>query len=159
MHDRSVHDSDAPGFLGVQGGAAMSRPVAAKAPGSPASARRHEGAPAGAAARAVCIGIGCALLGVLPALATTPARPANGGAQGNRIEVTGNSARGVEVRCAPDGTRPSVSVNSVNVDGKALQGETVIVTGRNTQDVRVRDCPSPATGEKNGVNVNSVNIR
>ena len=80
-------------------------------------------------------------------------------AKGNRIEVTGNTARNVEVRCGPDGTRPTVNVNSVNVEAGALRGKTVIVTGRNTQDVRVQDCPKAPPGQLDGVNVNSVNIR
>ena len=82
-----------------------------------------------------------------------------GASTGNRIEVTGNSARDIEVRCQPGAARPAVNVNSVNVASGALHGKTVIVTGRNTQDVRVRDCPPPAAGQADGVNINSVNIR
>lgn len=99
----------------------------------------------------------------LPALAMAAGeRPAGDGesGQGNRIEVTGNTARNVEVRCGPDGTRPTVNVNSVNVEGGALRGKTVIVTGRNTRDVRVQDCPKAPPGQPpDGVNVNSVHIR
>lgn len=78
---------------------------------------------------------------------------------GNRIEVTGNRASGIQVHCdAP----AQVNVNSVTIDGRALQGETVVVTGRNTQDVRVTgDCEpaSEAAQPRGNVQINSVNIR
>ena len=101
-----------------------------------------------------------ALPAVAMAAGERPSAAGNGdAAKGNRIEVTGNTARNVEVRCGPDGTRPTVNVNSVNVEAGALRGKTVIVTGRNTQDVRVQHCPKAPPGQLDGVNVNSVNIR
>ena len=100
-------------------------------------------------------------LGLPAAAMAAGERPAGGdAATGNRIKVTGNTARQVDVRCRPDGTALSVNVNSVNVDSAALRGKTVIVTGRNAQDVRVQDCPpTPAGRPPDGVNVDSVNIR
>lgn len=75
--------------------------------------------------------------------------------QGNRIEVTGNTA--TNVRCPEGG---SASVNSVNVNGESLKGRTVIVQGRNAKDVHV-DCANDSANPdgKPSTSVNGVNIR
>lgn len=79
-------------------------------------------------------------------------------AEGNRIEVTGNTASGT--RCGPDGT---ASVNSVDVSGAKLQGRTVIVQGHNTVNTVARDCPKSKDTSGRGTHgpsqVNSIRIR
>lgn len=90
-----------------------------------------------------------------PVRAAAQRTPPGTTGQGNRIEVTGNTAS--SVRC-PEGS--SASVNSVHVNGENLKGRTVIVQGRNAQDVHV-DCAQDgaAPNGKPSSSVNSVNIR
>ncbi|WP_295850932.1 hypothetical protein [uncultured Xylophilus sp.] len=116
-------------------------------------------APRLACAAACVLGLAAA---VAPAAAadrtTTIERPGSGQ---NRIEVTGNTARGVTARCADGSTRRGANINSVDVDARALQGRTEIVTGRNVQGVDAAvDCSPNAAGRpQGGANVNSVTIR
>ncbi len=86
-----------------------------------------------------------------------PGRAPRASVEGNRIEVSGNTAAGT--RCAEDG---SASVNSVDVSGARLEGRTVIVQGRNANDVRTRDCSrgaqpaapgQGATGQTNSIRI------
>lgn len=90
-----------------------------------------------------------------PARADAQRTPPGTNGQGNRIEVTGNTA--TNVRCAEGG---SASVNSVNVNGESLKGRTVIVQGRNARDVHV-DCAKDGADPngKPSTSVNGVNIR
>jgi len=69
---------------------------------------------------------------------------------GNRIEVSGNTAR--RVGC-------NASVNSVEISGAHLQGRTIIVQGRNARDVRAGDCTDDMDGCDTPASVNSVRIR
>lgn len=95
-----------------------------------------------------------------PAAASTraaPVKPVTG--QGNRIEVTGNTA--THTGCGPGGA----SVNSIQVDRQSLEGQTVIVQGRNSSDVDVRPCPAAGHGSEAapavspGTQVNSIRVR
>ena len=92
-----------------------------------------------------------------PSTGAAPVRPVTG--QGNRIEVTGNTA--THTGCGPGGA----SVNSIQVDRQSLEGQTVIVQGRNSSDVDVRPCPAAGNGSEAapaagaGKQVNSIRVR
>lgn len=87
-------------------------------------------------------------------------QPARDG-QGNRLEVTGNTATGAG--CGQAGT----SVNSIDVNAQRLEGRTVIVQGRNSSDVHFQPCPSTSSGTDNvnkparphDTQVNSIRVR
>lgn len=116
-----------------------------------ATGRTEPGAPARAHST------GTAQRALAPAPASAPARGSSA-AQGNRIEVSGNTASGVQ--CGEQG---SASVNSVDVQGARLQGKTLIVQGRNARNVHGPDCAARADqpnrrGDAGG-QTNSIRIR
>ena len=88
-----------------------------------------------------------------PAAPASSVQPAAAAAEGNRIEVSGNTASGT--RCAGPG---HASVNSVDVSGARLEGRTVIVQGRNANQVRTEDCPQ-APARPRQEQTNSIRIR
>ena len=103
--------------------------------------------------------------GAAPAASAKPVAPSTTTAthtEGNRLEVTGNTA--TRTGCGPDGA-PVASVNSIQVDRESLQGRTVIVQGRNSSDVDVRPCPQAGPGGESapavapGTQVNSIRVR
>jgi hypothetical protein len=110
---------------------------------------------------------GLCLVILAPAvMATTTTVIQNPGSGTNHIEVSNNTASGVQKKCADpanpksaQGANDEVNVNSVNINKQAMVGKTIIVTGRNSRDVMAdKDCPN-GKSESGNVNVNSVNIR
>jgi hypothetical protein len=108
------------------------------------------------------------LVGWVPAvMATTTTVIQNPGSGSNHIEISNNTASGVQKKCADSanpksaqGAGDEVNVNSVNINKQAMVGKTIIVTGRNSHDVVAdKDCPNDKKSESGTVNVNSVNIR
>jgi hypothetical protein len=100
-------------------------------------------------------------------MATTTTVIQNSGNGTNHIEVSNNTASGVQKKCTDSanpksapGASDGVNVNSVNINKQAMVGKTIIVTGRNSRDVVAdKDCPNDKKSESGTVNINSVNIR
>jgi hypothetical protein len=99
-------------------------------------------------------------------MATTTTVIQNPGSGTNHIEVSNNTASGVQRKCADPANPKSAqgsdetNVNSININKQAMVGKTIIVTGRNSRDIGTdKDCPNDKKSESGSVNVNSVNIR
>jgi hypothetical protein len=100
-------------------------------------------------------------------MATTTTVIQNPGSGTNHIEVSNNTASGVQKKCADSANSKSaqsgndeVNVNSVHINKEAMVGKTIIITGRNSRDVVAdKDCISDKKNESGTVNINSVNIR
>ncbi|WP_311223587.1 hypothetical protein [Acidovorax sp. WCS2018Cala2-18] len=94
------------------------------------------------------------------ASAPVPGRQTPREVNGNRLEVTGNTA--TQVGCGPANT----AVNSIDVNAQRLEGRTVIVQGRNSSDVNVQPCPTnegktnkAAPARPHDTQVNSIRVR
>jgi hypothetical protein len=100
-------------------------------------------------------------------MATTTTVIQNPGSGTNHIEVSNNTASGVQKKCADSANSKSaqsgndeVNVNSVHINKEAMVGKTIIITGRNSRDVVAdKDCINDKKNESGAVNINSVNIR